>query len=109
MVMTRNQLSEPSFRNSTPNSGSSHGFSKKRLTSPIRGGVLDIVIGKLAPGQRASAPTDVQLKDSEYKFCKKKLNEVEGVTAWALLVASRSESSIVSLHSHGATPSLNRD
>jgi hypothetical protein len=71
-VMTRNQLSEPSFRNSTSNSGSSHGFLKKRLTSPIRGEVLDIVIGKLALGQRASAPTDAQLKDSEYKFCKKK-------------------------------------
>ncbi|KAH9964802.1 hypothetical protein BGW80DRAFT_1447965 [Lactifluus volemus] len=80
-----------------------------------------IVIGKLVPGQRASAPTDVQLKDSEYKFCKKKLNEValkrrwtrkfyvEGVKARALLVASRSESSIVSLLTRGTTPSLNRD
>jgi hypothetical protein len=71
MVTTRNQLSEAIISHSTSNSGSSHGFLKKRSTTPIRGGVLDIIIGKLAPGQRMSAPTDVQLKDSKYKFCKK--------------------------------------
>jgi hypothetical protein len=48
-----------------------------------QGGVLDIVIGKLAPGQQASDPTDVQLKDSEYKFCKKKkLNDVALKERW---------------------------
>jgi hypothetical protein len=32
-----------------------------------QGGVLDIITGKLAPGQRAGAPTDVQLNISSVK------------------------------------------